>query len=85
MHVKRDGPRKAVRRLRDDLIFFTHVPASKSSTSEARYAKDNRRRSARCGISSTEVKFSDDEMARFLNFDRLNRVQRVWNVSWKNE
>ena len=36
-------------------------------------------------LSNTEVKFSDDEMARFLNFDPLNRVHRVWNVIRKNE
>ena len=36
-------------------------------------------------FSNIEVKFSDDEMARFLNFDRLNRVHRVSNVSRKNE
>lgn len=36
-------------------------------------------------FSNIEVKFSDDEIARFLNFDRLNRVHRVSNVSGKNE
>ena len=37
------------------------------------------------GCSNIEVKFRDAEMARVLNFDRLNRVHRARNDSGQNE